>query len=146
MGAQCEYQHSMARRRVTWGLQHVIRALRDQRGWSQEDLAERASVVTNTISRIERGSVTPDTVTLEKIARAFDLSVVELLQEVPAPDLDEPAPSLSDEQARWIALWDGLHPDARRFAVGIVQSLNEDARRARPPSHPSSPRSGHKAS
>lgn len=140
-----EYLAEMTGDRVAWGLRHVIRALRDQEDLSQEKLAERARLSTITISRIERGVVAPDIATVEKIAAAFGMDAAALLREVPGQHDGSPPP-LPDDQEHWLQLWRQLHPDARRFAYGVVAQLDADAKRGSPPSLPSDGRTGHKAS
>jgi len=49
------------------------------RGWSLADLAERAGVAKATISKIERGEVSPTAVVLVRLAAAFDLTLAGLL-------------------------------------------------------------------
>ena len=56
-----------------------LRLERDARGWSQADLAERASVSKATISKIEREEMSPTAVTLVRLAGAFDLTLAGLL-------------------------------------------------------------------
>ena len=57
-----------------------IRHLRAARGWSQEVLAELAGLHRNYIGHVERVEVNAGLVNLEKIARAFEISVHELLK------------------------------------------------------------------
>jgi transcriptional regulator with XRE-family HTH domain len=56
-----------------------IRLERDSRGWSMADLAERCGVAKATISKIERGEMSPTAVTLLRLAGAFDLTLAGLL-------------------------------------------------------------------
>ena len=56
-----------------------IRRLRTARGWSQEVLADLAGLHRNYIGHVERVEVNAGLVNLEKIARAFEISVHELL-------------------------------------------------------------------
>ena len=56
-----------------------IRLLRNDRGWSQEVLAELAGLHRNYIGHVERVEVNAGLVNLEKIAQAFEISVHELL-------------------------------------------------------------------
>lgn len=58
---------------------YVIRALREERGWSQEKLAERADLNRSYVGEIERGLVTPSLVTVDKLALSFELSASSLL-------------------------------------------------------------------
>lgn len=53
-----------------------LRALRDQRGWSQTDLARRANVGVATVSRLESFDLKRTTVnTLIRVAKAFDVAL-----------------------------------------------------------------------
>jgi len=56
-----------------------LRLERDARGWSLADLAERSGVSKATISKIERGEVSPTAVILVRLAGAFDLTLAGLL-------------------------------------------------------------------
>ncbi|WP_029352551.1 XRE family transcriptional regulator [Bosea sp. 117] len=56
-----------------------LRLERDARGWSLADLAARSGVSKATISKIERGEMSPTAVTLVRLAGAFDLTLAGLL-------------------------------------------------------------------
>ena len=58
----------------------LIRKLRLQKGWSQEQLAEMCDVSVRTIQRLERGD-TASTETLKSIAAVFDVHFSDLLPE-----------------------------------------------------------------
>lgn len=57
-----------------------IKYLRSLRKWSQEDLALEANVNKNYLSDLERGERNPTIKVLEKIARAFGISLSELFK------------------------------------------------------------------
>ena len=57
-----------------------IRLLRVERGWSQEVLAELAGLHRNYIGHVERTEVNVGLANLEKIARAFEIPVHDLLK------------------------------------------------------------------
>ena len=59
---------------------HQVKALRLQRAWSQEQLAELASLSVRTVQRIENGE-TPSLETLSALAAVFGVSVAELSAE-----------------------------------------------------------------
>ena len=66
----------------------VVRAVRQRRGWRQQDLAEKAGVSQATVSRIERGhceSLSLDTV--RRVAGALDIRV-DLVARWRSGDLD----------------------------------------------------------
>ncbi len=56
-----------------------VRAMRQLKGWSQEELAERASVHRTFIGQVERGEVNLSVDNMEKIAKALESTVKELL-------------------------------------------------------------------
>ncbi len=56
-----------------------IKFERIKRKFSQEKLAELAELNRNTIGNIERGIASPTVETLEKLAKAFDMDVLELM-------------------------------------------------------------------
>lgn len=56
-----------------------IRDIRKLKKKSQEALAEKADLHPTLIGKIERGEINPTIVTLEKIAKAFDISLSQLL-------------------------------------------------------------------
>jgi len=62
----------------------IVRALRLQRGWSQEQLAERANSSTKHVGRIERGEVNVGLDALADLARALSVQIGDLVAESPA--------------------------------------------------------------
>lgn len=52
---------------------------REARGWSQAELAARSGVSKASVSKIERGEMSPTAVTLVRLAGAFDLTLAGLL-------------------------------------------------------------------
>ena len=59
-------------------LANRLRAEREERGWTQADLAERIGVSRKTINTIENGVFTPSTMIALKLARTFKLTVEDL--------------------------------------------------------------------
>jgi transcriptional regulator with XRE-family HTH domain len=60
----------------------LIRELRDIRGWTQEELADRAGVAVSTISTCERGKYALKIDSLCKVASAFDVAPSKLIAEI----------------------------------------------------------------
>jgi transcriptional regulator with XRE-family HTH domain len=56
-----------------------VRALRKAKGWSQEELAERARIHRTFVSQIERATKSSTIDTVEKIAQALGTTCGELL-------------------------------------------------------------------
>lgn len=69
------------------GIARRIRLEREARAWSLADLAARAGVAKATVSKIERGEMSPTAVMLVKIAGAFDLTLAGLLLRAEGGDL-----------------------------------------------------------
>jgi transcriptional regulator with XRE-family HTH domain len=57
----------------------AVRALREARGWSQEQLAGRAELNRSYLGEVERGDAMPSLATVEKLAFALQLSPADLL-------------------------------------------------------------------
>jgi DNA-binding XRE family transcriptional regulator len=60
------------------GLAKAVRQLRDERGWTQEDLAHGAGLRTGAVSAIERGKSDPKWTTVQAIATALEVSTADL--------------------------------------------------------------------
>lgn len=58
-----------------------VRSLREQRGFSMRNLAERCGLSINAISLIERGENSPTVSTLHRLATALDVPITEFFQE-----------------------------------------------------------------
>ena len=57
------------------GLGRAVRALRVERGQTQEDLAHAAELTTAALARIERGEVNPSWATVRRIASGLQVTV-----------------------------------------------------------------------
>ena len=56
-----------------------VRQLREQQGWSQEVLAERADLNRSYVGELERGQAIPSLLTIKKLATALNLSLPNFL-------------------------------------------------------------------
>jgi transcriptional regulator with XRE-family HTH domain len=56
-----------------------VRRLREAKGWSQEDYADRAGIQLTYVSDIERGKRNPTVPVVEKLARPLDIAPGRLL-------------------------------------------------------------------
>jgi len=92
-----EYRHDFAREQIAIGLAFQLRHLRENRGWTQQQLAERTGKAQETISQLENPSYGRCTVsTLAKLASAFD--VVPIVRLAPFSDLAEWVVNLTPER------------------------------------------------
>ncbi|MBV8898431.1 MAG: helix-turn-helix transcriptional regulator [Acidobacteriaceae bacterium] len=60
----------------------VVRELRESRGWTQEELAERASMNASYLGFVERGDNVPTLTIILQIAEGLRVEPAELLREV----------------------------------------------------------------
>ena len=56
-----------------------IKQYRKERGLTQDALAEKAGVATNTVARLERGLHRASSLTIEKLAKALDVKASDIL-------------------------------------------------------------------
>ena len=98
-----------------------IKALRKEKGYSQETLAQQLNVVRQTISKWEKGLSVPDAEQLEHIADLFEVPVTELLQAEARPE--EAAPTDMAEIVRQLAVLNeqlAYQARSRRRVIKIV--------------------------
>lgn len=58
-----------------------IKTLRIEKGWTQEELAEKSGVTYTTIIKLEQGVVdNPTLKTLESLAKVFEITLDELIK------------------------------------------------------------------
>lgn len=68
----------------------LIRAQRRERGWSQEELADRADLHRTFVSSIERGTKNATLNSVHTLAKALDMTVSELLDGLKKSDHEAP--------------------------------------------------------
>jgi transcriptional regulator with XRE-family HTH domain len=101
-----------------------IKALRDSKGWNQEDLAEKTGFSVGTIKNIERGKTWVSPETLEAICLAFDISYDKLFStNGDGKMFDMP---MSKAIRRLMAIPDDIYEMAQEF--GPQDEMWEDVR------------------
>jgi transcriptional regulator with XRE-family HTH domain len=105
-----------------------IRALRQERGLLQKQLAEKAGLTASMMSQIESGRLTPTLPTLGKIAGAFGISVPDLLEPPTGGESihisrkqEHPIMSFEDCAERWTVLGAGLFEGKIRAVVATLE-------------------------
>jgi transcriptional regulator with XRE-family HTH domain len=140
-----DYRKALIDAEIRHGITDQIRAMRERRGWTQKDLAERIGTSQPAVARMER---TRDKYlslpTLLSVADAFDVGL--LLRFVPFSEvvrrsLDhsefEQAPLSFDEEVRFVTEERVPSPaaTARSFAEAVPQATTvEEIRQDAPPS------------
>jgi len=104
----------------------IIQRKRNERGLSQEKLAELVGVSRQAVSKWELRDAIPDTDKLVPLCRALGITVDELLGNVPepkpAPEAYAQQPIMPEKKPGWFAAhwyWLGLIP----VAWGVIQLL-----------------------
>ncbi len=98
-----------------------LKALREARGLSQEDMAEMMDCSVDTVSNLERGRSSPKLDALERLCERLDLSIFELLDHLktgPQPD-----PERGAWEIRLIDASRRLGPADLAVAVEILDAL-----------------------
>src|SRR5215208_2838718 len=105
------------------GVREEVKRLRQAKGWTQEQLAVYAGSSQPTVNLLEAGKRNPSAATLEKLARALEVEVVDLFPkpQTPQPSLEDAAQSEALQEALAV-LFQGL---ARRGQGIVEQSLRE---------------------
>lgn len=95
-----------------------IRTLRRDKGLTQEALCERAGISLDSVNRIEGGSRVPTLDTLERIARALDVSPSDLLRTTKPP-----RPALAASVARIVALIEREPAEVQETLEEVVRAV-----------------------
>lgn len=87
---------------LTQRLADNVRDLRTSKGFSLDALASKSGVSRSMISLIERGESSPTAVVLEKLARAFSVTLASLFEGIGSPVVRAAEPvSRREERASW---------------------------------------------
>lgn len=92
-----------------------IARMRLSRGLTQEQVAERLDIGSESISRIERGAVLPPIIRIYQMAEVFDCRVDELFREASDRSIDQAA-ALAQQI-------DKLTPKDRELVLGMLEKL-----------------------
>ena len=97
-----------------------IKTLRQQKGYSQNTLAEQLNVVRQTISKWEKGLSVPDADMLEKLANLFEVPVATLLG---SSIKEEKENEGYNEVAKQLAILNEQMVKQSRFRKRIIKTL-----------------------
>ncbi len=96
-----------------------ILTLRKERGWTEYEMAERAGMTQSTISSWYKKNMLPSIPSLEKICKAFGLTLSEFfLEQEKGATL-----SLTDQQVRLLNYAARLTPDQYEALLAFMQKL-----------------------
>lgn len=97
-----------------------IAALRAQRGWTREQLAEFAVVDVQALRRAETGRSALPYHRAQRVASALGVSLGDLFTTTPVTLADDPGETLV------LTVYRALPPDRRRWAVRVLRALLPD--------------------
>lgn len=99
----------------------MLKYLRQSKGLSQREFAEKIGVSPSTISMYEVGQREPDFETEEKIADYFNID----LNTLRGKDVESPAatPALSPDREELLANYDRLNDEGKQDAIKYVKLL-----------------------
>src|SRR5262249_5914964 len=104
-----------------------VRALRGERGLTQEQLCERARISLDAVTRIDSGSRVPTLATLEAHAGDLDVTVAGLFADVPVPRATEVAVPLK----RIVSMLEREPPHVQRGIEEITKTVLKTMRAKR---------------
>ncbi|MBQ3179895.1 MAG: helix-turn-helix transcriptional regulator [Firmicutes bacterium] len=95
----------------------VIAAYREERGWTEYQLAERSGLPQYTISSWYRKNMVPTVPSLEKICTAFGITLSQLFAEGDAPV------SLTESQRRLLDSWSRLDAEKQAAVFALIEKM-----------------------
>lgn len=95
----------------------AITAYREDRGWTEYQLAERSGLPQSTISSWYRKKMVPTLPSLEKICSAFGITLSQLFAE------GEAAVSLTDSQRKLLERWSRLSAEQQAVVFALIDKM-----------------------
>lgn len=95
----------------------TITAYREERGWTEYQLAERSGLPQSTISSWYRKKMVPSVPSLEKICNAFGITLSQLFAE------SKDAVSLTASQKELLSRWSRLNKEQQQAIFNLIDLL-----------------------
>ena len=95
----------------------TITEYREERGWTEYQLAEHSGLPQSTISSWYRKNMVPTIPSLEKICAAFGITLSQLFAEGDTPV------SLTDSQQKLLARWSRLTEDQQSVVFALIDKM-----------------------
>lgn len=95
----------------------VITKHREERGWTEYELAERSGLPQSTISSWYRKNIVPTLPSLEKICNTFGITLSQLFAED-----DEPV-SLTESQKKLLERWVKLDEEQQAVIFALIDKM-----------------------
>lgn len=106
----------------------TIRDIRKAKGYSIMKLKELTGLSKSTISEIENDKSSPTTATLEKIAKALDISINELFEDNDAElqKAEDKISEYTDENKMFFSKFEKLNPTAKKQLLKIIETFEDE--------------------
>ena len=95
----------------------TINQYRENKGWTEYQLAQAADLPQSTISSWYGKNMLPSLTSLEKICKAFGITMSQLFAEG-----DEPV-SLTDSQKKLLTAWAGLTDEQKAVVFALIENM-----------------------
>ena len=95
----------------------TITEYRENRGWTEYQLAEHSGLPQSTISSWYRKNMVPTIPSLEKICTAFGITLSQLFAEGNAPV------SLTESQQKLLERWSRLNEDQQSVVFALIEKM-----------------------
>ena len=95
----------------------AISALREQRGWTEYQLAEQSGLPQSTISSWYRKNMVPTIPSLEKICGACGITLSQLFAQ------GEDAVTLTPSQMKLLEHWSQLSPEQQAVVLALLEHM-----------------------
>lgn len=95
----------------------VITTYREERGWTEYQLAERSGLPQSTISSWYRKNMIPTIPSLEKICAAFGITLSQLFSEGDTPV------SLTESQRQLLERWTRLSEEQQAVVFALIDQM-----------------------
>ena len=95
----------------------VITTYREERGWTEYQLAERSGLPQSTISSWYRKNMVPTISSLEKICTAFGITLSQLFAEEDVPV------SLTEAQKKLLERWSRLSEEQQAVVFALIDKM-----------------------
>ena len=104
----------------------TIRDIRKAKGYSIMKLKELTGLSKSTISEIENDKSSPTTATLEKIAKALDISINELFEDKELQKAEQKIEEYSEENKLFFSKYENLNPKAKKQMYQILKTFEDE--------------------
>ncbi len=97
-----------------------VREIREAKGLTQRQIADRIQIDDYYISRLENDHINPTLATMQKLARALEVEVRDFFPAT-QPEFRVAPPALDKDLKRVVALWQGLNQEHRQLMLRFIE-------------------------